>query len=353
MGRTNGVAFVNVSDPENPIYLGNLPAHNGEESGWRDIKVYADHAFVVADRVASHGMQVFDLTQLRMVPNPPQTFAANARYTGFVKAHNLVVDTESGFGYAVGSETCAGGLHMVDLREPTKPKNAGCFSADGYTHDAQCVTYSGPDDEHHGKEICFAFNEDTVTVVDVSDKSSPIQLSRNEYIEAGDTGYTHQGWLTEDQRFLVHDDEFDELIQGHPTRTYVWDMSDLDAPQMSGFTDSALLSVDHNQYVRGQYVYQANYTTGLRILRLDHPAGGLLREVASFDTHPETNGRDFSGAWTTYPFFDSGIVLISDMNRGLFVVRPRIDEGRLFTDGFESGNLDAWEPAPATPEIEE
>ena len=73
MGRTNGTSFVDISDPNNPVYLGNLPPH-AADSSWRDIKVYADHAFMVTEANNS-GMQVFDLTQLRTVPSPPATFS--------------------------------------------------------------------------------------------------------------------------------------------------------------------------------------------------------------------------------------------------------------------------------------
>ena len=98
---------------------------------------------------------------------------------------------------------------------------------DGYTHDAQCVTYQGPDSERRGREICFAANEDTVTVVDVTDKGAIEMLSRNAYQRFG---YTHQGWLTEDHAYFIVDDELDEQRWNHNTKTYTWDMSDLANP---------------------------------------------------------------------------------------------------------------------------
>ena len=81
LGRTTGTAFIDITDPNNPVYLGNLPTHT-VSSLWRDIKVYTDHAFIVSE-ASGHGMQVFDLTQLRNVPNPPVTFTADAHYSGF------------------------------------------------------------------------------------------------------------------------------------------------------------------------------------------------------------------------------------------------------------------------------
>ena len=170
LGRSNGTAFIDVTDPENPVYLGSLPLPDiAGDSQWRDIKVYSNHAFVVAEGRGKHGMQVFDLTQLRSVESVPTTFKATARYDGIHTAHNIVINEDTGFAYAVGSRgggrRCGGGLHMVNIRDPLNPSFAGCFAHEEarrsritYSHDAQCVVYDGPDAEHVGKEICLGSN---------------------------------------------------------------------------------------------------------------------------------------------------------------------------------------------------
>jgi hypothetical protein len=211
---------------------------------------------------------------------------------------------------------------MIDVRNPLAPAFAGCVSSDGYTHDTQCVVYKGPDSRYHGREICFSSNEDTVTIIDVTDKGNPVQLSRSPYTGAG---YTHQGWLSEDQAFFIHDDELDESFFGHNTRTYVWDVSDLRQAQLAGsHTAPEGFAIDHNQYVSGPYTFQANYLRGLRILRLDDLPSATLNEAAYFDTYPDGDGFNFGGAWSSYPYFPSGAVVVNDMNRGLFIVRPRL-----------------------------
>ncbi len=340
MGLNNGTAFVDLSNPESPVYLGRLPSRNNESSTWRDVGVFNNHAFIVADNVSNHGMQVFDLTQLRDVTSPPVTFSETAIYSGFARAHNIAVNEDTGFAYAVGSDTCAGGLHMIDINTPTAPVQAGCFSGDGYTHDAQCVLYHGPDAEYQGREICFNSNEDTVTIVDVTDKTTPLMLARQGY---DNSGYVHQGWLTEDHKYFLVDDEIDEMIFGHNTRSYTWDVTDLDAPSLNGFYDADGPSIDHNQYIRGEYVFQANYMRGLRILRMDDPSTGAMSEVAFIDTVPEQDAIGFAGAWSTYPYFESGVVLISDLGRGLFIVRPsELATPEVFVDGFESGDASKW-----------
>ena len=332
VGRTNGTSFVDITDPLNPIYLGDLPLTDGANpSTWRDVKVYQDHAFVVADNSGAHGMQVFDLTQLRDVTDAPVTFEETAHYDGIFSAHNIVINEESGFAYAVGSggggETCGGGLHMIDIREPTNPTFAGCFAdtktgnqGTGYSHDAQCVIYNGPDTEHRGKEICFGSNETALSVADVTDKDNPVALARASYPKVG---YSHQGWLTEDHSHFFMNDELDEL-QGKTdgTRTLIWDVTDLDDPQLIKEHVSDDKASDHNLYIKGNLMYQSNYLSGLRIFDISDVANPV--EVGYFDTVPGgANAPGFGGSWSNYPYFKSGSIIITSMSEGLFVLKKR------------------------------
>ncbi len=213
-GRRDGTSFVDVSDPTTPRYVGQLLRTDGSPpSTHRDIKVYADHAFIVADGAGEHGVQVFDLTQLRDVTEPV-TFEETAHYDGIASAHNIVINEESGFAYSVGNkaggETCGGGLHIIDIREPTNTTFAGSFadpltgrSNTGMTHDAQCVTYRGPDQDHVGKEICLGANQTALSIADVTDPANAVAITRVSY---PNLGFTHQGWLTEDHRYFYTND---------------------------------------------------------------------------------------------------------------------------------------------------
>ena len=347
MGRSNGVSFVEITDPNNPVYLGNLPRPDGVGSStWADLKTYDDHVFIVADAVSGHGIQVFDLERLLDVdPGKPETFDHDAHFTGepggdiLDSAHNIAINEQSGYAYAVGGNLCAGGLYMVDIRQPTQPEYAGCFDADGYTHDVQCVIYRGPDEAYQGREICFASNEDSVTIIDVTNKAEPVEVGRHTY---DNSAYTHQGWLTGDQRYFLTDDELDETSQNlEGTRTLIFDFQSLEqAPPPAEYIADGL-SIDHNQYVIGDYVFQANYQRGLRILRIDDPATADLTEVAWFDTFPENASLGFDGAWSVFPYFADGSVLVSDINRGMFILRvddpdvAAVLDGLLFRDRFK------------------
>ena len=317
MGMSNGTAFVDVTDGGSPQFLGHLGSR-GRDSPWRDIKTYGNYALIVADSSPSHGMQIFDLRRLRGITEP-QTFSADASYNGFGSAHNIVVNETAGMAYAVGSDACGGGLHMMSVRNPLEPEFAGCFDADGYTHDAQCVYYTGPDNEFFERQLCFASNEDSLTIVDVTNPSSPVQVSRTDY--AG-RSYAHQSWLSPNQRTLFLDDETDERNNGHNTRTYIWDVSSLRNPRVIGTHTAATSAIDHNQYASRGFLFQSNYRAGLRILDLAKSRQGRLAEVAYFDVEPADDAARFNGAWSNYPFFNSGTVLVSDTGRGLFVLQP-------------------------------
>ncbi len=313
VGLSSGTAFVDVSTPTAPVYLGSLDTHTSNSS-WRDVKVYKDHAYIVSE-AGGHGMQVFDLTQLANVTSPPQTFSETAHYDSFGNAHNIVINEDSGFAYAVGANSCAGGLHMIDISSPSSPTSAGCFSGDGYTHDAQCVMYNGPDTDHQGKEICVNSNEDTITIVDVTNKNSPVQLAREGY---PDSDYVHQGWFTEDQTYFYQNDELDGGNTN--TRTIIWDLRDLDDPFIAKEYFGETRAIDHNLYVKGNFVFEANYTAGLRILDITDRENPV--EVAFFDTYTANNNASFKGAWSSYPYFESGAVIISNIEDGLFIVKP-------------------------------
>ena len=326
IGRSGGAAIVDVTDPSEPLYIGVVPAN---PSGARDLKVYADHLFFTGDGAGDHGLVVFDLTRLRDVRMPPVTLEPDTKYDGIASAHNLIVDAEAGFAYPVGAsgggETCGGGLHMVDIRDPKNPTFAGCYTDTegliwpGRTHDGQCVIYDGPDADYQGRQICFASNETALRIVDVTEKEAPVPLAAASY---PGIAYAHQGWLTDDKRYFYLDDELDELVGlADRTRTLVWDVADLDDPVLVGEYLGPDGATDHNLYVKGDRMYQANYQAGFRVIDISDPEHPV--EIGFFDTTPyDGNPPGFNGAWTAYPYFESGTVVVTSMHEGLFLLRP-------------------------------
>lgn len=317
VGTSTGTAFVDISIPNAPTIIGTLPTAT-INSSWRDVKVYENYAFVVADNAGNHGMQMFDLRHLRNVENPPLTFTADKHYTifgstEFEHAHNIVIDAISAFAYIVGTPL---GTIFVDIQNPLSPLYARGLSE--YTHDAQVVVYKGPDIEHIGKEIFIGSNQNVIVIVDVTNKANPVELSRISY---NNIGYTHQGWLTEDMEYFILGDELDELNFSNNTRTIIFDFNDLDNPTFYFEYFGPTLAIDHNGYVKGNLFYQSSYTAGVRIIDISTIENANIKEIGFFDTYPENNSPNFNGAWSVYPFFPSGNIIVSDIDRGLFVIR--------------------------------
>ncbi len=329
VGRTAGMAIVDVTRPSAPDLVGIVRAN---PSGARDIKVYRDHAFFTGDGAGAHGLVVFDLRRVRALPaEGPADLEPDVVYGEITSAHNLVMETETGIAIPVGASgggrTCGGGLHMVDVSTPTEPVFAGCYTdtggliAPGRTHDAQCVIYRGPDRDYRGRRVCLASNETALRIVDITDPAAPIEVARAVYPAIA---YAHQGWLTEDHRYFFMNDELDELVGlAERTRTLIWDIADLDDPVLAGEHLGPDAATDHNLFIRGDRMYQANYQGGFRVVDISDPEAP--RDVGSFDTTPYgSNPPGFgSGAWTAYPFLPSGTILVSSMYEGLFILRPR------------------------------
>ena len=364
--------------PSTRLLSVSYPLHAGTyNSAWRDVKTYDDHAFIVADAAGPQGIQVFDLTQLRTAQGLPSaasksggatvdlptTFSETANYDLFTTAHNIAINEETGTAFVVGGpgSTCVIGIHMVDITTPAAPDSLGCYvdvttgrGGSGYTHDVQCVTYAGPDVNYTGQEICFGANETAILIADVTDRSNPATIGKGEY---PDYGYVHQGWLTDDHRFFVLDDELDERTGKTPTaRTLFWDVSDLTDPVLVYEYNSPVPAVDHNQYVLGNLLYQAQYKSGLRILDISGVIGAAAAktgvvtptEVGFFDTYPAGNDPSFAGAWSVYPYFDSGTLIVSSMGEGLFVLRPQIENVGLDLRVLLEGPYEVGEDSMAT-----
>ncbi|MCY4158660.1 MAG: choice-of-anchor B family protein [Bacteroidetes bacterium] len=332
VGRTDGTSFIDLTDPYRPVYLGDLPkTSTANQSLWRDIKVYNDHAFIVADGAGAHHMQIFDLTQLRDVTEP-RTFTETALYKGVYSSHNIVINKETGFAYAVGSdsggETCGGALHMINIQDPVNPTFAGCFAdvrtgrrGTGSTHDAQCVIYNGPDLDYQGREICLSSNETALSIADVTNKENPIALSIAHY---PNVAYTHQGWLTEDHKYFYLNDEGDEMSETvQATRTLIFDLGDLEDPVLVKEYFGPSSAIDHNLYIQGDIMYQTNYVEGLRIVDVSDPENPL--EVGHFDTVPygPNDNSPVLGAWSSYPFFKSGTIVVTSGREGVFFLKKR------------------------------
>lgn len=324
MGLSHGAGFVEITDPKNPKILGVIA---GPRSTWRDIKVYKTFAYIVTE--AGTGIQVVDLSK---IDQGTITKIREIVSGGTLSSHNVAIDEDSGFLYREGGG--GRGLRVYDLADPANPKFVGAWDT-RYIHDVQVVTYH--DGPYAGRQIAFActgFNggwvEPGFEIIDVTDKGNMKTLSRILYAGAE---YSHQGWLSPDRRYFYLGDELDE-DGSIMTTTHMFDVTDLDNAKYVGKFSNELRSVGHNIYTRDHLIYQANYSSGLRVFDATDPVNPV--EIAFFDTYPENNNANFSGLWGNFPYFPSKVVIGSDRARGLFVWRvgaAQSHKGDLNCDG--------------------
>ncbi|HEX9637690.1 MAG TPA: choice-of-anchor B family protein [Acidobacteriota bacterium] len=306
VGLQRGTAFVEVTDPLRPKLVKTIA---DPLSLWSDMKSYGSYAYNVNE--SRGGLQVIDLGA---IDQGRVRLVGELTEAGLQTSHNVAINEASGFLYLCGANIHNGGLVAVDLADPARPHLAGSWP-NAYVHDAQVVNYD--QGRYAGREIVFAFTGSLgLTILDATDKSDIFELSNLRY---PNVSYCHQGWLSDDRRFLFVDDEGDE-VRGlvATTTTYVIDVRDLEQPRLAATFTSGRPSIDHNLMVRGPFVFEANYRSGLRVF--DAAKLAQVHEAAYFDTYPDDDLPSFNGAWGVYTGLPSGVILVSDMQRGLFVL---------------------------------
>lgn len=177
IAQEDGTAFAEVTKKGKLVYLGRLPQYTtAQPSLWREIKGYKSYILIGSEAV-NHGVQIFDLAKLQDVdPANPKVFTNENDLDGWWteglpvgRSHNVVTNEEKKYGVAVGFQPRTGplraGLVFFDLTDPKNPKTLGGSGEDGYVHDAQCIVYRGPDIKYYGKDICYGYDEDSLTML--------------------------------------------------------------------------------------------------------------------------------------------------------------------------------------------
>jgi choice-of-anchor B domain-containing protein len=350
IGLRNGVGVVEVTDPESPRMVGSLPS---QSTAWRDIKVYQhfntetirwdSYAYVTADS-ASVGTMIIDLRSL-----PDEISVVSTDETD-ISAHNVYLsNVDYSLGVALndvepylhiaGSSRQGGSFNTYGLQNPQRPSSVYAnpsSSRSNYSHDVssmvvtderkdtQCVA-GGP-----YCEIFFDFNEDNFQLWDKTRNDSPSRLSITSY---QNVSYVHSGWYTEDKQVVLVHDELDEMDYNLNTTVRLFELSDLRAPSLLSTWSGPTGAIDHNGFVRGNRYYMSNYTRGMTVLDISNTADP--KEVGYFDTFPVSDNTSFNGAWGVYPYLPSGVVLISDISSGLYVVRDNTLDSDQGTVSFD------------------
>ena len=345
LGMMNGLAVVDVTDPTAPVEVGTVP---GARSGWRDVKVtqrydggegrWNTYAYVSTEYGGR--LVVVDLTGLpnhvrlarRSDTHAHNVYVSNVDYTTGVPLDESRAPPVL---QVLGSPVGRGAARTFDVRDPLSVRQVAATSG-GYSHDATSMLVS--DDraavckaKQDVCEVLLDFNESDIEIWDYSDQRAPVLLSSTTYDNAG---YVHSGWWTEDRRFLFVHDEFDERDADLNTTVRVFDLADLENPELAHIWTGPTGAIDHNGYVRGNRYYMSTYSRGLTVLDITDPLQPI--EVGLFDTHPASDDKYYGGAWGVYPFLPSGNILISDIRGGLYVVGDRTRSSDHIQVGFSS-----------------
>ncbi len=321
MGLETGTGFVDITNPASPNIIGSF---SGPSSLWRDIKVIGTIAYVVTE--GGNHIQKFDLS------NADNGVIGNLGYSTFSgsgASHNIVANPDSGYLYRVGGGSDLGlrsyGVGVNGAPGSATNPSQQSIQSNLYVHDAQVVSYtSGP---YAGREIAFlcsgfgnGSSDTRLRVYDVTNKAGIFELDNVAY---PNRRFCHQGWLSEDRKYFYVNDELDEGDVVNTTTMHIFNVEDpANISYVKAWTNGNNAR-DHNLYVKGDYIYAANYRSGLRIHDISDPENPV--EVAWIDTYPADDGKGYDGAWSNYPFFASGNVIISDIQQGLIVVRPNLD----------------------------
>jgi choice-of-anchor B domain-containing protein len=303
VGLRSGVAIVSLADPENPEELHFIP---GEYSAWRDLKTRDHYAYVTTDQPGTkEGILVIDLSGL---PDAVDYYNWRPWLDDFADSlftcHNIWID-EFGYAYLAGCNVNSGGVIFLDVFSLPggMPQYAGKANPEG-SHDA----YARDNILYSAEILAGQFG-----VYDVTDKASPVLLATQPTPRL----FSHNVWLSGDGKTLFNTDEKAKA----PTTSF--DISDLENIRLlDEFRPPATLGtnvIPHNVHVLDDYLVIAHYTDGCVIVDASHPEN--LVQVGWYDTNTDFT-ESYHGAWGAYPFFPSGLIAISDIENGLFILQP-------------------------------
>ncbi len=298
MGVFDGTAIISLADPTNPTEIEYI---QGGGSTWRDMKTWNDYAYITTE--AEDGVLIVDMSDAHNgnVSHSfykPQLNIPNSNGT-LSTIHNLYID--EGYMYLAGANLNNGGVLIFDLNaNPTMPPLVGVcepiYSHDVYVRD-NIVWSSNVNNGHF-------------SAIDVSDKANPVTLSYT----TTSFDFSHNAWLSDNGQYIFTTDElpnanidaYDVSDVNNIVRLDTWHPSDTEGTGV----------IPHNVHVKDDYLVISYYTDGIKIVDAHRPTN--LVEVGSYDTFTG-QGQGFQGCWGAYPFFESGKVLASDINSGLFV----------------------------------
>lgn len=302
VGTYDGTSIVSLANPAAPREVAFI---DGTNSIWRELKTWGHYIYVVADGT-SDGILIIDANNL---PNStthhfykPTITIGNAT-DSITKAHTLYI--EGDYLYLSGTNMNGGGVLIFDIASnPLAPVYVGCIPSPIYAHD--CFVRN---DTLWTADIMDGF----FSVYDISNKSTPVHLAN----QNTPNHFTHNVWISGDGRTLFTTDERADAFVTAYDVSDLSNITELDRYRSRGAATSGV--IPHNAHVLNDYVWTSYYTDGVILIDGSRPQN--LVEVGRYDSYLGTQ-QGFYGDWGVYPYFRSGLVILSDINTGLHVLNP-------------------------------
>ncbi len=299
LGTTTGLSILNLKNPSKPVEVGFF---RGATSTWRDIKTYKNYVYVVTE-ARGVGMRIFDMSK----PDSPRLVNSGWGRSIYRNCHDIYIDTKEGVAYLCGTNV---GMVVADVRaNPVNPKYLMTWRGN-YIHDLHVQ-----DGYAHVAEIYV----NRYHILDVRGvRNTPPVIKSLGSVRAPGSRYCHNAWATKDNNYAMSTNE----AAGGPVGIY--DIRNKLAPKLiatfRGNPKGAPSAIPHNVYSRDRVGHMSHYTEGYRTFDISTPSKPV--EVGYYDTWSGSS-RGYNGDWGCFPFFPSGIVILSDIQSGLYVVRPK------------------------------
>ena len=299
IGSTAGTHFFDVTEPALSSQIAFVAgAYTGPGVIHRDYHDIEGYLYIVCDEGSTSTLQIVDITNL---PNSVNTiYDSNSLLN---KVHNIFIDTATTKLYA-----CATGeaMEVFSLTDPQNPSLIYTYNNVGHVHDAYVKN-----------DTAFLnCGNDGLRIMDFTIVNTlgdqPNELAS--FTSYPDAGYNHSGWLSDDGLIYAMQDE------NHGYDIKILDVSDYtNISVLSTFNSGVdVNSMAHNGIIKDNLLYVAYYHDGLRVFDISDPYNP--NQVNSYDTYTPNNHASYKGAWGVYPYLNSGNILVSDMQSGLYVI---------------------------------
>lgn len=295
VGTVNGTSIVDISQPSFPKEIHYIKGPSGY---WREIKTWKNYAYIVHDNSSNDiGVTIVDL---KSIDQNIKTYNFKGANNDIFRAHTLFI-SDKGYLFLFGGSKA--GCAIFDLNtDPINPKYLG-FTSKEYIHDGYVFN-----------DTLWASNvyEGYISVWDVTNPKLPFKITQ--FYTPGT--FTHNSWLSDNRQTLFTTDE------KNGTSVAAFNISDLtDIQLMDEFKIKPNeQSIPHNVHVLDNFLILSHYTEGVVIADASIPNNIVM--TGHFDTSPKYSGGGFFGCWGVYPYFPSKLIIASDIETGLYILKP-------------------------------